>query len=69
MFRLPDSWVWDFWLADDGAKYHLFFAVSSATPGHPTYAAGNCENRSAHPARASPNSKSPRSNSSMAGPP
>lgn len=25
MFRLPGSWVWDFWLADDGARYHLFF--------------------------------------------
>jgi beta-fructofuranosidase len=25
MFALPDSWVWDFWFADDGQKYHLFF--------------------------------------------
>ncbi|MGV8908506.1 MAG: family 43 glycosylhydrolase [Propionicimonas sp.] len=25
MFALPDSWVWDFWFADDGEHYHLFF--------------------------------------------
>lgn len=25
MFDLPDSYVWDFWLADDGQAYHLFF--------------------------------------------
>ena len=25
MLRLDDSWVWDFWTADDGEQYHLFF--------------------------------------------
>ena len=25
MFTLPESWVWDFWFADDGEHYHLFF--------------------------------------------
>ena len=25
MLRLDDSWLWDFWLADDGDHYHLFF--------------------------------------------
>src|SRR4029450_1112654 len=25
MLRLPGSWLWDFWLADDGDRYHLFF--------------------------------------------
>ncbi len=25
MLVLPDSWVWDFWFADDGETYHLFF--------------------------------------------
>ena len=25
MFALPESWVWDFWFADDGELYHLFF--------------------------------------------
>lgn len=25
MFRLPDQWVWDSWIADDGERYHLFF--------------------------------------------
>ena len=28
-FRLPDSWVWDFWLLDDGEQYHLFFLYAS----------------------------------------
>lgn len=25
MLSLDDHWVWDFWLADDGESYHLFF--------------------------------------------
>jgi len=25
VLRLPSSWVWDFWLADDGQHFHLFF--------------------------------------------
>ncbi len=25
MLEVPGSWVWDFWLADDGASYHAFF--------------------------------------------
>ncbi|HVL95181.1 MAG TPA: hypothetical protein VM266_04915 [Solirubrobacteraceae bacterium] len=25
MLRLPDDWVWDSWIADDGDRYHLFF--------------------------------------------
>ena len=25
MLSLPDKWIWDFWLADDGTAYHLFF--------------------------------------------
>jgi len=29
MFRLPDSWVWDFWLAEDSGTYHLFFLHAS----------------------------------------
>ncbi|MBT2517340.1 glycoside hydrolase family 68 protein [Streptomyces sp. ISL-90] len=29
MFALPDSWVWDFWFADDGERYHLFFLYAS----------------------------------------
>ena len=29
MFSLPDSWVWDFWLADDGERHHLFFLYAS----------------------------------------
>lgn len=29
MFRLPEAWVWDFWLADDGQAYHMFFLYAS----------------------------------------
>lgn len=29
MFALPESWVWDFWFADDGEYYHLFFLYAS----------------------------------------
>lgn len=29
MFSLPEAWVWDFWLVDDGQKYHLFFLYAS----------------------------------------
>jgi beta-fructofuranosidase len=25
MLSLPDHWVWDSWIADDGDQYHLFF--------------------------------------------
>lgn len=29
MLELPSSWVWDYWLADDGERYHLFFLKAS----------------------------------------
>ncbi len=29
MFDLPEAWVWDFWVADDGTDYHLFFLYAS----------------------------------------
>jgi beta-fructofuranosidase len=29
MLRLPGSWLWDLWLADDGDRYHLFFLFAS----------------------------------------
>jgi beta-fructofuranosidase len=29
VFNLPSSWVWDFWLADDGERFHLFFLKAS----------------------------------------
>jgi beta-fructofuranosidase len=29
VFRLPEAWVWDFWLVDDGSDYHLFFLYAS----------------------------------------
>ena len=50
MLRLASSWVWDFWIVDDGDQYHLFFLKASralidpnrrhwrATIGHATSA-------------------------------
>jgi beta-fructofuranosidase len=35
MLRLPDAWVWDFWLAQDGSTYHLFFLRASRALGEP----------------------------------
>lgn len=29
MLRLPDHWVWDSWLVDEGDRYHLFFLRAS----------------------------------------
>jgi beta-fructofuranosidase len=29
VLRLPDHWVWDSWIADDGEQYHLFFLRAS----------------------------------------
>ena len=34
-FSLPDHWVWDFWIADDGDAYHLFFLHAPKSLGHP----------------------------------
>lgn len=25
MLSLPDKWIWDFWFAQDGDKYHIFY--------------------------------------------
>jgi beta-fructofuranosidase len=33
--RLPDRWVWDFWLADTGTAYHLFFLQAPRSLPHP----------------------------------
>lgn len=37
MLRLPDSWVWDFWIAQDAATgtYHAFFLFASKALHHP----------------------------------
>lgn len=31
MLTLPHAWVWDCWIADDGANYHLFFLYAPRT--------------------------------------
>lgn len=28
-FAMPDHWLWDHWLLDDGSRYHLFFLRAS----------------------------------------
>lgn len=35
MFRLEGYWVWDFWLADDGEQFHLFFLHAPKSLGNP----------------------------------
>lgn len=33
-FSLADHWVWDFWLADDGSLFHMFFLHAPHALGH-----------------------------------
>ena len=33
--RLPDKWVWDFWLARDGTDYHAFYLQAPRSLGNP----------------------------------
>lgn len=37
MLRLPDSWIWDFWTADTGTEFHLFFLRASRALGDPRH--------------------------------
>ena len=34
-FNLTDHWVWDFWLADDGTEFHLYYLHAPKSLGHP----------------------------------
>ncbi len=34
-FNRPDYWVWDFWLADDGEQFHLFYLHAPKSLGNP----------------------------------
>lgn len=34
-FRLPDHWVWDFWCADDGDLFHMYFLHAPKSLGDP----------------------------------
>jgi beta-fructofuranosidase len=31
VLKLPDKWVWDFWIAQDGVDYHIFFLQAPKT--------------------------------------
>jgi beta-fructofuranosidase len=33
--RLPDKWVWDFWLVEDAAEYHVFYLQAPRSLEHP----------------------------------
>ncbi|MGN9812792.1 glycosyl hydrolase family 32 [Micromonospora sp. BQ11] len=35
MLRLPDAWIWDFWLAREGDAHHLYFLRASRALGDP----------------------------------
>ncbi len=35
MLRLNDQWVWDFWVADDGDRFHVFYLHATRSPGDP----------------------------------
>ena len=35
MLRLAGAWTWDFWLADDGRSYHLYFLKAPRRIGNP----------------------------------
>lgn len=35
MFDLAEDWVWDFWIADDGDLFHLFFLKAPRSLGDP----------------------------------
>jgi beta-fructofuranosidase len=34
-FALPDHWVWDFWIADDGTRFHLYYLHAPRSLGDP----------------------------------
>ena len=34
-FSLPDHWVWDFWFADDGDTWHLYYLHAPMSLGDP----------------------------------
>lgn len=33
--KLPEDWIWDFWIAQDGADYHIFYLRAPRTIGDP----------------------------------
>jgi len=35
VFRHPDDWIWDSWIADDGDLYHLYFLRAPRSLGDP----------------------------------
>ncbi len=35
MLRLTNDWIWDFWLADDGRNFHLYFLKAPRALGDP----------------------------------
>ncbi len=34
--RLPDKWIWDFWLVQEGGRHHVFYLQAPRALGQPT---------------------------------
>jgi beta-fructofuranosidase len=39
--RLTDHWIWDFWIADTGTEYHIFFLKAPKSLGDPEHRHAN----------------------------
>lgn len=37
VFNPAQTWVWDFWIADDGATYHLYYLNAPRSLGNPDF--------------------------------
>jgi beta-fructofuranosidase len=35
LLRLEEFWTWDFWLADDGRRYHIYYLKARRSLGDP----------------------------------
>lgn len=35
MLKLKDKWIWDFWFAQDGADWHIYFLQADRSLGDP----------------------------------
>ena len=40
-FELRDQWVWDFWIAENDARYHLFYLQAPRALGNPKHRHAN----------------------------
>ena len=45
MLSVDGRWVWDFWIADDGDAFHLYYLSAPDSLGHETLRHRNAQNR------------------------